>query len=162
MGLVRVLFAIIVGLSAFGYGWTLYQNQQADVQEAITVEGAVQSTAAEYTGSSGGANNPSGGHYEVVVRYSYTYDGQEYTSESVYPGAEKHHQTQESARAVANQYSAGQTTTVYVNQQDPSRAFLIEEETTKFPFALMGIGGLIAVVGLLGLGKRIVSDESGG
>jgi hypothetical protein len=158
MEVVKVLLAIVLGLSMFGYGWTVYQNQQTDVQEAVTVEGTVESSDVEYHEGTG---NTDGGHYEVVVRYTYTFEGQEYTSESVYPGPAKEH-TEEEASEIANQYSSGQTTTVYVNQEDPSRAFLIKEKNSMLPLGAMGIGGLIALGSLFTLGKILVVGESGG
>lgn len=153
--------ALVVGISALGYGWIQYQNQQADVQEAITVEGVVQSTDVEFKGSEGGSSNPSGGAYEVVVSYTYTHGGQEYTSDSVYPGPEKTHELKENAQEVANQYSAGQTVTVHVNREDPSRAFLVSEKTNEEPFMTMGIGALFLLMGILGLGRELVGGESG-
>lgn len=160
MGVVKFLIAVMLGVSMLGGGWTMYQNQQADVQEAVTVDGTVQSTDVEYIGSSS-ANNPGGGSYHVDVRYTYTYDGQEYTSENIYPGPQKD-LNKENANELANHYSSGQTTTVYVNRETPSRSFLIKEKTSNVLFAIMGVGTLFTVAGLFNLGKTIVVGESGG
>lgn len=160
MGAVKFLIAVLLGVSMLGYGWTMHQNQQADVQEAVTVEGTVQSTDVEHVGSSS-ANNPGGGSYHVTVRYTYTYEGQEYTSENVYPGPQKD-LNKENANELANRYSPGQTTTVYVNRETPSRSFLIKEKTTNITFAIIAVGALFTLAGLFNLGKTTVGGVSGG
>lgn len=153
-----VFLAFLVGaLAMTGFGWTMYQNEQFDVQQAVEVEGTVESTDVEQIGTTGGSDDSGSIEYEAVVRYTYTYEGQEYTSESVYPGPEKRFGLEEDARAVANQYSPGQTVTVYVNREDPSRAFLIEETGGNLlPYLLMGIGAILALVFGAALGQEIV------
>lgn len=160
LGRFLVLLAFLVGgLALAGFGWTTYQNQQSDIQQAVTVEGTIERTDVVFEGS----NHSSGsGHYEVVIRYTYTYDGQEYTSESVYPGPEKQFGDKRNARAVADRYSPGQTTTVYVNRERPSRAFLIEEKSNFMSFIAMGLGGLLALAMGSGLVKEIVGGGPDG
>jgi len=143
--LFAVLF-VIAGIGLAVYGVTEYQNQQSDIQEAVQVEGTVDSTDVDEIGGSGASSNE---QYEPVIKYSYTYEGQEYTSESVYPGLEKQFGSEEGAEEVTGQYSPGQTTTVYVNQEDPSRAFLIEETQYFGPFMMMIGGVLFAGTGVL-------------
>jgi hypothetical protein len=157
MPLGRMLVFLVLavgGLVMAGYGWTTYQNQHADVDQSITVEGTVESTGvADETINN--PTNPSAGHYEVVVRHTYTYEGQSYTSESVYPGAEKEIGTEAEAREIAAQYAPGQSVTVYVNQATPSRSYLIAEQTQFGSILPMALGGLIAVLMLLATGKEI-------
>lgn len=164
MALGRVLVLLVLallGIALAGHGWTAYQNQKADVKHAVTVEGTVESTDVEYTEGSSSANSPSSGHYDVIVRYTYTYQGQSYTSKSVYPGAEKQISTEDEAMSVVGQFPPGETTTVYVNREDPSRSFLIKEKTHFGLFIFMGIGALLALSGIAGVGKEIVRGVSG-
>jgi hypothetical protein len=164
MGLVRGLFFLAVlvgGLAMINFGWSMYQNEQLDVQEAVEVEGTVKSTGVEEIGSP--ESSRSSVKYEPVVRYTYTFDDREYTSESVYPGPEKRFGLKEDARAVADQYTPGQTTTVYVNQQQPTRAFLIKETGGNLlPFFLMGFGAVLALTMVSSLGKEILGSRSDG
>lgn len=148
MNIKRAVFAILFVVAGVGlafYGVTGYQNQQSDIQQAVEVEGTVENTDIDEISSSSGSGSTSY-QYEPVVEYTYTYDGQEYTSESVYPGLEKQFGSQQGAEEVASQYSSGQETTVYVNQENPSRAFLIREKQSFGPF-MMIIGGIFFVVG---------------
>jgi uncharacterized protein HemX len=41
------LLLVVGGLAMAGYGWTQYQNERADVRQAVAVEGTVQSTGVE-------------------------------------------------------------------------------------------------------------------
>lgn len=164
--LVRLLIFLVIaigGLAMVGAGVNMVLNERADVQQAATVEGTVGSTDVKYEGSVvSTADSPATGGYKPVVRYTYTYDGQEYTSDSVYPGPEKQFNSEDVARSVATQVSPGQTVTVYVNRRNPSRAFLINETGgNPEPFFLMGIGALVAVPFLLAVKKEIVRGLNG-
>jgi hypothetical protein len=135
----RAVIALVIGLAMLGYGGQQVLNQQSDVQNAIEHTGTVQNTSVEIIEKEHTAS------YEPSVTYSYTYDGQDYTSQSVYPGPDKRFNSKESARAVANRYATGQEVTLYVNQENPSRAFLIEESGTNLlTIFLLGFGVLIA------------------
>jgi hypothetical protein len=166
-----VLLGLLVGgLALVGHGFTTYQEQRSDVQHAVEVEGTVQSTGVETFGwkfmrvdGVGVAQASDETRYRVVVRYTYTYEGQEYTSESVYPGAERRHALERTARSVADRYSDGETVTVYVNQKDPSRSYLVERTTHFRPGMFMGLGGLFALTGGYGLAAGLLGaggDES--
>jgi len=96
------------------------------------------------------------------VNYTYSYGDQRYSSESVYPGAEKDIGLKKDARAVADRFSPGETTTVYVNEKNPSRSYLVKEKTQFGPFMFMGIGGLIALVFLAAVGKELLRGANGG
>lgn len=157
MDMKNLLFAVvfvIAGVGLAGYGVTEYQNQQSDIQEAVQVEGTVENTDVDEISGSGTSSNE---QYEPVVEYSYTYEGQEYTSESVYPGLEKQFSSEEKAEEVTGQYSPGQTTTVYVNEENPSRAFLIEE-TQYFGPLMMVIGGVFFAGAGAAMFRRLVRE----
>lgn len=158
-----VVFLVIAvgGLALAGYGWTTYQNQHSDVKQAVTVEGTVEGTDVTFIEIDSATDQSGSSYYKAVVRYTYTYEGRTYTSESVYPGAEKQIESEAEAREITTRYSPGQTVTVYVNQEAPSRAYLVEEKTLFSPFVTMGIGALVAVPFLLAAGKEIVRGAGG-
>lgn len=142
---VLIALAFLAGGIGVGVlGWNMYQTQQADVQQAVEVEGTVEGTDIDRNDRTEGTDS-----YEPVVSYTYSFEGQQYSAESVYPGAEKQFSFRDEAREVTDQYSSGQTVTVYVNEEDPSRAFLINETSTFKPLFAMGIGGLFALIGAL-------------
>lgn len=147
MGLRSILFAlvfVIAGIGITGFGVVDYQNRQSDIQEAVQVEGTVQSTDVHERSTEGGEV------YSPYVRYTYRYEGSQYTSRSIYPGLnQRTFNNREKAEEVVSQYSPGGTTTVYVNQEDPSRAFLIKDTQTFRPFLVMGGGVIFIVIGLV-------------
>jgi len=165
--LVRFLIFLVIaigGLVMVGAGGNTILNERADVQQAVTAEGTVKSTDTKYEGAVvSTADSPATGGYKPIVRYTYLYDGQEYTSTSVYPGPEKHFNSEAVARSVATQFQPGQTVTIYVNRKNPSRAFLINETGGNLePFFLIGIGALLAVPFLLAVKEEIVRGVNGG
>ena len=164
---VRFLIFLVIGiggLAMMGAGLNMVLSERADVQQAVTVEGTVESTDTRYEGGIvSTADSPATGGYKPVVRYTYSYDGQVCTSDSVYPGPDKQFNSEEVAQSVATRVSPGQTVTVYVNRKNPSRAFLINETGgNQEPFFLIGIGALVAVPFLLAVKKEIVRGVNGG
>ncbi len=97
-------------------------DEQTDVQQAVTGEGTVTSPDVEYEGVGvSTADSLATGGFKPVISYTYSYDGQEYTSTSVYPGPEKHFNGEAVARSVATQFSPGQSVRVYVTRKTPPR-----------------------------------------
>jgi hypothetical protein len=147
VGVRGTLFAlafVVVGISITGFGVMDYQNQQSDLQEAVEVEGTVQSTDVHEH------SNENGYSYDPYVKYTYSYEGQQYTSRSVYPGLnDRTYNDREKAEEVVSQFSPGETTTVYVNRENPSSAFLIEDTQPFRPFLVLGGGVLFAAIGFL-------------
>lgn len=138
------LMVLVVGIVAGGIGVMDYQNQRSDIQEAVQVEGTVEDTDVDRRGTDD--------DYFPQVRYTYSYEGQRYTSTKVYPGSsEKSFNTEEQAEEAISQYSPGETTTVYVNQDDPSSAYLIQQTQTLRHFMAMGAGLFCVVAGVIAL-----------
>jgi N-acetyl-gamma-glutamylphosphate reductase len=144
MGVRNVLFALVFvvgGIGTTGIEVMDYQNQRSDIQEAVQVEGTVEETDVRERGTDN--------DYFPHVRYTYSYEGQQYTATSIYPGSsEKSFDSQEKAAEVVAQYSPGETTTVYVNQDDPSSAFLIEQSQMFRHLLVTGGGVILAVIGV--------------
>lgn len=147
MGLRSILFAlvfVVVGIGITGFGVLDYQNQQSDLREAVQVEGTVQQVSVAEYSTEGGYS------YRPHVKYTYSYEGQQYTSRDVYPGVnDRTFNDREKAEEVVSQYSPGETTTVFVNQEQPSSAYLIKDSQTSPPFLVVGAGLFFAVVGIL-------------
>lgn len=150
MGVGRILFALVfvgVGVAIIGFGVIDYQNRQSDIQNHVQIEGTVQSVDVHEQSSE---NSPADSSYNPYIRYTYSYEGQQYTSRSVYPGLNQRvFDNRDKAEEVVSQYSPGETTTVYVNQENPSSAFLIKETQTTRSFLIMGFGLPFTVIGLI-------------
>lgn len=138
-GVLLTLVFVVAGIGLIWFGWTEYQNQQSDIQEAVEIEGTVESIEIDEE------NTENGHNYEPIVSYTYNYEGQQYSSESLYPGPDGSFNSRGGAEEVTSQYSTGQQTTVYVNEEDPSRAFLIDNPRTFRVFAIM-IGGVVFIL----------------
>jgi hypothetical protein len=143
---------ILAGAAFGGFGWYAYQNEQADIENAVEVEGVVQGTSIDEDVDRRDRDDDGirerETSYQPIVRYDYTYEGQSYSSDSVYPGPEETFDNRGGATDVTDDYSTGETVTVYVNSDDPSRAFLIEKSSTLLYYGLMGLGGLLAILGV--------------
>jgi hypothetical protein len=148
MNLRNILFAllfVVVGVGLVAFGWTEYQNQQSDLEEAVQIEGTIESTEIDEERTDSGSTEGVNYNYEAIVRYTYSYEEQQYTSESLYPGPDGSFNSRGKAEDIISQYSSGQETTVYVNQEDPSRAFLIERTRTFRVFGIM-LGGVVFIL----------------
>jgi uncharacterized membrane protein YidH (DUF202 family) len=148
MGLGKILFAlviVVVGVAIIGFGVMDYQNRQSDIQNAVQVEGTVQSVDVHERSSEGSDSS-----YNPYIKYTYSYEGQQHTSRSVYPGLnQRTFDNRNRAEEVVSEYSSGETTTVYVNQEDPSSAFLVKETQTTRSFLIMGFGLVFVVMGII-------------
>ncbi len=96
--------------------------------------------------------------YYAVVEYSYTYEGQRYTSDNVYPGSARSNEfgAISGARDVVEKYPEGSTATVYVDSRNPDRSYLIRRPNT-LRYVGLGVIGLV----ILGLGVRGVAKTKG-
>jgi hypothetical protein len=148
MGIIKILLAlvfVVVGVAIIGFGVMDYQNRQSDIQNAVQVEGTVQSVDVHEQSSEGSDSS-----YNPYIKYAYSYEGQQYTSRSVYPGLNQRvFDNRDKAEEVVSEYSSGETTTVYVNQENPSSAFLIKETQTSRSFLIMGFGLIFVVIGFV-------------
>jgi hypothetical protein len=146
MGLRSILFVlvfVVVGVAITGFGVMDYQNRQSDIENAVQVQGTVQSVDVHERSSEGDSS------YNPYIKYTYSHDGQQYTSRSVYPGLnQRTFDSRDKAEEVVSQYSPGETTTVYVNQENPSSAFLVEEPQPFRSFLIMGFGIIFLVIAL--------------
>lgn len=145
-------FVILGGVAFAGFGWFAYQDEQSDVNNAVEREGVVQSVDIEEDVDRRDRDDDgireTERSYEPVVRYTYTYEGQNYTSDSVFPGGDRQFDSRSEAADYTEAYDPGDTVTVYVNSEEPSSAFLVEQTDTLLYYGLMAVG---VVLGLFGL-----------
>jgi len=163
LGSVFGAVVLVVCAAAFGgIGWFMYQGEQSDLENAVEVEGTVQNTSIDKQVSRRDRDDD-GRREEVttfraVVRYTYTYEGERYTSDSVYSGPESTFDSRSGAVDVVEEYSSGETVTVHVNSEQPSRAYLIEQENSLFYFAFVGVGGLCGLAAVGSLFRGVLAD----
>jgi len=147
------LLIVAFGVAFAGFGWHSLQEEQADLNNAIEHEGEVQSVAIEEDVTRRDRDDDgvreTDRDYEPVVEYTYEYQGETYTSESVFPGPDQSFDSRSTAEDYTGEYEAGRTVTVYVNEQDPSSAFLVRESSSLEYKLFMGVGAVVAVIGLL-------------
>lgn len=139
-------WTVLIGLIAVGlvaYGGYDYAQQSEAVDDAVAVEATVHNTSLTEDISRGSTS------YDVSVEYTYEYQGTNYTSDELYPGA-KSYDTESAAEDELESYSPGDTVTAYVDPAAPGDGFL-KKQTTQGPLWLIG-GGVVLFV------LRIVRD----
>ena len=135
-----------VGIVKLRSQWKQVKTLQSRVE---TTEGTV--TAADYRTTWG---QPYGKHNcEPEIAVEYSYDGEQYTTKTVYPGDWRVWFRPDDMQRFLDDYEEGATTTVYVDPSRPRRAYLEPHREfewwgreTNVPVFVVGI-----VVGLLGL-----------
>jgi hypothetical protein len=144
---------IVIGVAMAGFGGYNYQQTQSDLNNAVEAEGSIENVDITRDVTRRDRDDDGIKEEEVSwtpnVEYTYTYQGQQYTSDSIRPGvAGESFDSRPAAVDVTEQFSAGQSVTVYVNSEEPSRAFLIKDSSFLLEYAFMGIGGLAVLLGL--------------
>lgn len=140
------VLALLPGLAVTGYGADDYQQQQQALADAVEVDGTIVETGVV---AESGSSNP-GAEYRPTVTFEYRYDGENYTSHSVFPGeTTPNYDTRSAAVSVLDGYETGDTATAYVDPEAPGEAFLLDRRSRGAIIAI-AIG---AVVALLGVGS---------
>lgn len=153
---------ILIGLAAIGSGVWLYQGQQALFENTVEVEGTVATSTVEERAERRDIDDDGMTEdvpvYDAVVEYTYTYDGQRYTADNIYPGSVRSNEFEEitGARDLVDDYPEGSTVTVYVDSRAPDRSYLVRQSNT-LRYAVLGILGLV----VLGVGVRGVARTKG-
>ncbi|UWG47558.1 Uncharacterized membrane protein, DUF3592 family [Halanaeroarchaeum sp. HSR-CO] len=138
-GPLRIVLAIIVGLGAMGYGGYMYTAQSSAVESTETVEATIVSTSIEEIDNRKGSDE-----YSPHATFTYTYEGEQYTSSDMYPGDVAHEfPTKEDAQAQLDGYDSGATVSAYVPTNSPGDAFL-QDETSNKPLFIAGLGAFLA------------------
>lgn len=131
---------LIAGLATTGYGVYEYQAQNSALENAEEVDVTIISKGVESHSARRGVD------YRPTVEFSYSYEQQEYTGEKIFPGTSVNDfNTQEAARQQITNYTEGETTTAYVNPENPGNAFL-KHQSTNTPYIMTLIGLFITVL----------------
>jgi len=150
--IVAAVFIVVVGAGLAGFGWYSYQEEQADLENAIEHEGQIKSVDIEEDVTRRDRDDDgireTERDYKPVVRYTYEYEGESYTSESLFPGPDESFGSRSKAEDYTEEYEAGQQVTVYVNENEPGSAFLVRESNSRLYKLLMGGGAVVVVLGL--------------
>ena len=137
----RIVLAVGLGLACMlGGGYLLY--------DAVQTATGTEEVDAEIltTGVSGDPNND----YRVQISYEYTYGGESYTSDNVFPGTGvEEFSSRGSAEDFVAEYPEGETVTAYVDPDDPSSAHLEAEIPGRniIGYGVVFVIGLVAFLG---------------
>ncbi|MFC7046195.1 DUF3592 domain-containing protein [Halobacteriaceae archaeon GCM10025711] len=112
-GTVRVAVALLVGLATIGYGAYSYSVQSSALDSATEVDATVTDISVE-------KNDGKGVTYTPHATFTYTYEGETYTSSNVYPGKlPREFGSREDARFELKGYEPGEAVTAYVPPDSP-------------------------------------------
>ena len=140
----RVLLPVGLFVAAW-CGWQWWDERDL-IQRAVEVQAEVLAVGIEDYTTGSGSNRER--HWRPVVRYRYEHAGRVLESDRVTPlGKGGSHQW---AQELAARFEAGAETSVWIDPDDPERAFLVEVRSTK---TLVGIfvGLIIAFATGVGL-----------
>jgi hypothetical protein len=153
---------VAVGVVFAGFGYVGYQDRKADLENAVEVEGTVESVSVDEDVDRRDRDDDGirerETSFQPVVEYTYRYEGKRYSSDSVYPGPENSFSDRSSATSVTDRFGEGERTTVYVNGEDPSSAYLVERANFSGFYLFMGVGVVVTLGGLLSAGRGLTTD----
>ena len=136
------IVAIVIGVAFAAVAWTHILPYREATTNTETVDATVVSS--EVTK---GFNSESQVQYRPYVVFRYTYEGTEYTSDTVFPGPVSLVSDRSEAQAIVERYPAGQEVTAYVNRNDPQTAFLIDRSAPLWFWAGPVIAVLVTLYG---------------
>ncbi|WP_435366014.1 DUF3592 domain-containing protein [Haloarchaeobius sp. DYHT-AS-18] len=147
-----VLF-LVVGLAMTGFGAYDYLQQSDAMENAVSVDAEMTEVGVE----SDSAGSSTDVEYTPTVEFSYTYEGESYTSTNLYPAeTTPSYDTRSAARDAVADYDEGATVTAYVSPDQPGNAFLKNEKSNS-PLLFAGIGLFFVLVG----GKSTLTQYGG-
>jgi hypothetical protein len=139
------LLLLLVAVGLVGYGAVDYVQSTNAVRESVETEATITEVGVETESSTTGTG--SNVEYEPVVRFTYTYEGERYTGDELFPGSvPTRYDTEPAARNAIAEYEPGATTTAYVDPDSPETAFL-ENRTSGRQLLLVVVGLIIAPFG---------------
>lgn len=150
------IIALLLTAGAIGYGGYDYIQQSNAIDDAVAVNATVTETDIEQTGGRRGID------YTADVRFTYEYEGTEYTSDRLFPSTLRPtYDTESKAESVLEPYETNETVTAYVDPSDPANGFL-EQRRTDSPFVLSGIGAFLFLLTLChAAGARAPGQDTG-
>ena len=91
-----------------------------------------------------------------VLEYEYEYLGDQYPGDNIHPGTDRArfgHREKSDAAAVIADFEVGEDLPVYVDSDDPTRAFVLREHTPMRIKQIALAGGMLFLFGLFILGS---------
>ncbi|EGQ43432.1 MAG: protein of unknown function, DUF3592 [Candidatus Nanosalina sp. J07AB43] len=142
-GDIPVVLAILVGVGMVFLGYNTYVDQRQALNNPENVSATVVDTGIREDSSRRG-----GIDFSPVIEFRYTYNGSNYTSNSMYPGGQgpDEHNLESEAREVVQNYSQGSRIQVLVPPERPQEGF-IKAEKTSDGLVFIGVGFLFLGVG---------------
>lgn len=139
-----VLFVLLCAAMAGGVYYVTIHQPTEELNRVETVDGTVEATDIDReTGDNGPTWSP-------VVTYTYTYEGESYTSDEFkHPGTTGG--SQSDAEETLSEYAAGDSVTVYVDPENPSFSFLVKGSVPVLMYPIVGFLGLMSLVGVFAL-----------
>ena len=135
-----VLVFLVISVAIAGYGGYDYLQQTEAVRDAVEVDATITETGVETESARRGRVD-----HRPTATFEYSYEGETYTGNSVFPGSvTPNYDTDSAAREIIAEYQAGETVTAYVDPAEPGNAFL-KNQRTDTPVKLAAIG-LIGVI----------------
>jgi len=164
---VAVVVLVLVGAAVLTGAWTVQQDEREQLDNAVEHEGTVLSTGIDREETVDRRDPDDDGQYESEdrevsfvprIQYRYTYQGEEYESDSIYPISRPEFDTRSEAENFTGEYPEGETVTVYVNGQDPSESFLVRTESGGPLLLLAGVFAGVFWLIALAVGYRSVRE----
>jgi hypothetical protein len=143
-------------------GYLLWSQQQA-VAGSAEITGTIESASVEERTTQRDVDDDGmvedDTEYYAQITYNYTYQGQQYQSSNVFPGAGDPSISQGEASEIVNGHSAGTETSVYVDTDNPGNAYLVEEQNLAFPIGFTLFGGVLALLSGFTLYSRLTGGD---
>lgn len=145
--------AVAVALLVSGLGYNMYVSQNQALDSSTKTQAEVVETGIRADSSRRGGTD-----YRPQITYSYTYNGQDYTSDNMYPGGQEpdEYSTRSEAKETLDRYEEQTPITVHVPTSNPGQAFIRAEKTSD-PLVFIGVGILFLAVGIYRIWKSQVS-----
>ena len=142
---------MVGGLLLAGYGFTRYQSQSESIDNAVNITATVTDTNIRTDSSRKG-----GIDYQAEITFGYSYEGEDYSSDFIYPlDDDREFNTESEAQDYLEDYPNGEDVAASVNPEKPSDAFLNAKRSDQ-PLLFMLIGGLMALLGSYKTTKRLI------
>lgn len=145
------LLFFVIGAAILAGGAYVALPHVQDVNSAEPVDAEVLGTDTYSTSPAGESDR----EYYANVTYRYSYEGAEYTSDSLFPGNRDEQVSRSRAEEIAGTYAAGDSVTAQVVPDDPTRSYLIEADMPWWYYLAPGFGALLVLAGLLNVVQGI-------
>ena len=145
------IFVLVVGLAIVGVGVYAYMAESASLDGNVEVTAEVTGTSVERAGATRGTES-----YAPVVTFQYSFRGERYTADNIYPGVNQpQYEDRSTARSHLSDYTVGESVPAYVDPDTPGEAYL-EDSRSGQAIGGVVVGLLVALLGAIGLyqGRR--------